>query len=51
MKGYKKILGKFGEIKREFVDIYSPDWITIAAEAAVVINTSPALRTLPAYLP
>ena len=51
IKGYKKILGKLGEIQREFVDVYSPDWITISAEAAVVINTSPALRTLPAYFP
>jgi hypothetical protein len=25
IKGYKKILGKFGEIQREFVDVYSPD--------------------------
>jgi hypothetical protein len=24
IKGYKKILGKFGEIQREFVDVYSP---------------------------
>jgi len=40
IKGYKQILGKFGEIQREFVDVYSPDRITIAAEAVVVINTS-----------
>ncbi len=25
IKGYKQILGKFGEIQREFVDVYSPD--------------------------
>ena len=25
IKGYKKILGKFAEIQREFVDVYSPD--------------------------
>ena len=25
INGYKQILGKFGEIQREFVDVYSPD--------------------------
>jgi hypothetical protein len=44
IKGYKQILGKFGEIQREFLKKFTARIrITIAAEAAVVINTSTRL--------